>query len=295
MPLSICAWILSGLTMGPQSTAQTTRWTLTLPSLETETSATCATKLPNDSCTARPRPCPSGSGLPQPALSAASSRTPLWRGCLPSSARRNSRRVLARRVRQLVDKALDDERGVRMSDRAPPQGGDAVRGSLPVHQQIGNVVGQLGGPFDGGVVDAIFDDRGLERRARDERLTDDALLPGHGIARRIQTAADRVIGRGSVVPAARVVLARPDDLDRRLDGLRDLHRLAHEVAVEDGAPAEAAAEQRGVDLTCSGLSPATLRRGARSTVWNCVPVQTSQLSGRTSATQLSGSIGAWAR
>ena len=43
-------------------------------------------------------------------------------------------------------------------------------------------------------------------------------------------------------------------------------------------------------LTCSGLSPAACAAAMRSTVWNCVPVQTSQRSGRTSATQLSGSI-----
>src|SRR5215213_7393854 len=40
--LWICAWTVSGLTTVPQSTAQTTRRTRTVPSLATSTSATCA-------------------------------------------------------------------------------------------------------------------------------------------------------------------------------------------------------------------------------------------------------------
>ena len=47
--------------------------------------------------------------------------------------------------------------------------------------------------------------------------------------------------------------------------------------------------------TCSGLSPATSAAAARSMVWNWVPVQISQESGRRSTTQLSGSIIACAR
>ncbi len=37
MPPSIWAWTASGLTTGPQSMAQTTRWTFSLPAGETET------------------------------------------------------------------------------------------------------------------------------------------------------------------------------------------------------------------------------------------------------------------
>src|SRR3546814_20797024 len=54
MPPSICAFTWSGLTATPQSTAQTTFSTLTVPSSATETSATSATKLLKDSCTAIP-------------------------------------------------------------------------------------------------------------------------------------------------------------------------------------------------------------------------------------------------
>ncbi len=91
MPPSICAAITSGLIGMPQSTAQTTRSTFSLPSLSTETSTTWATKVLNASVTAIPRPRPAGSGLDgsQPAFSAASSSTPRRRGCSASRSRRN--------------------------------------------------------------------------------------------------------------------------------------------------------------------------------------------------------------
>src|SRR5437870_5256706 len=95
MPPCICARITSGLTATPQSTAHTTRSTLNDPSRFTVTSATCATKVLNDSCTAIPRPRrsparPFASGLLHPAFCAASSRTALCRGCLSSSERRSA-------------------------------------------------------------------------------------------------------------------------------------------------------------------------------------------------------------
>src|SRR5256885_16466194 len=56
IPLSICARITSGFTARPQSTAHMTRSTRQEPSRLTVTSATCATTVLNDSCTAIPRP-----------------------------------------------------------------------------------------------------------------------------------------------------------------------------------------------------------------------------------------------
>src|SRR2546425_8545351 len=55
MPPSIWARTTSGLIAVPQSTAQTTRSTFGKLSGRRETSATCATTLSNDSCTAMPR------------------------------------------------------------------------------------------------------------------------------------------------------------------------------------------------------------------------------------------------
>src|SRR5580765_838796 len=89
MQPSICALTTSGLTATPQSTAQTTRSTLTLPPC-IDTSATCATYVPNDSSIAMPCATPERVGLPQPALSAASLSTPAARSLLSSSARRNA-------------------------------------------------------------------------------------------------------------------------------------------------------------------------------------------------------------
>jgi len=68
-PLSSCCRRIAGLTTCPQSNAQTTRCTLSLP-LVTEISATCATKLPTSVPNATPRYRPAGKGLPQSALSA---------------------------------------------------------------------------------------------------------------------------------------------------------------------------------------------------------------------------------
>src|SRR6202158_4729714 len=91
MPPSICAAMTSGLMGMPQSTAHTTRSTVTRPASSTVTSATCATYVLNASPTAMPRPLPFCNGpLLQPALSAASSSTAFMRGSCASRSRRNA-------------------------------------------------------------------------------------------------------------------------------------------------------------------------------------------------------------
>ncbi len=72
MPPSTWARMVSGLTVRPQSTAQVTLSTLTWPPGPTVTSATSARKLPKLATSDTPRPHPFGSGLPHPALAAAS-------------------------------------------------------------------------------------------------------------------------------------------------------------------------------------------------------------------------------
>src|SRR2546421_607539 len=69
-PLWLCCSMIAGFTIRPQSTAHTTRCTFSLP-WATETSATCAVKLPIlwDSDTPRPRR--AANGVPQAAFSAA--------------------------------------------------------------------------------------------------------------------------------------------------------------------------------------------------------------------------------
>src|SRR5713226_100742 len=109
IPLWICACTVSGLMTVPQSIAHTTRRTRTVPAFETSTSATSASQLPKANCSETPRPVPLGNGCPQPALSAARSRTALAIGD----------RVLLGGCRQLVDEAFGDEDIVRGADTAP--------------------------------------------------------------------------------------------------------------------------------------------------------------------------------
>src|ERR1035438_7998030 len=115
MPPSICAVITSGLMAMPQSTAQTTRSTVTCPAASTVSSATCATKVLNASPTAMPRPLPAGNGpLVHPAFSAASSNTANMRGSCASKSRR--RRTLSGKVfpqPPLVFKVCGSELSVR--------------------------------------------------------------------------------------------------------------------------------------------------------------------------------------
>ena len=89
---------------------------------------------------------------------------------------------------------------------------------------------------------------------------DDYLLPGDGGALRIDADAQAVDVRRPVVAAAHVVLARPDDLDRRARRLRDLNRLGDDVARRGRAAAEAAAQEHRVDLDLLGRDAEDLRR-----------------------------------
>src|SRR3989454_7984338 len=66
MPPCSCASIWPTFTVGPQSTAHTTRCTRTDPSAPTDTSATCAHTVGAHSAMAMPRPRPLGTGEPQP-------------------------------------------------------------------------------------------------------------------------------------------------------------------------------------------------------------------------------------
>ena len=70
MPLSICWVTIAGLTTWPQSTAQTTRCTLTLP-LVTRNLGNLRVEAAQVVDDGTPRNRPAGSGLPQPDLSAA--------------------------------------------------------------------------------------------------------------------------------------------------------------------------------------------------------------------------------
>ena len=91
IPPCIWASIWPRFTAGPQSTAQVTRCTRTVPLGSTDTSATSAQTVGPHSASAMPRPRPAGRGVPQPALSAASSSVRRWRALSRSSSRRSSK------------------------------------------------------------------------------------------------------------------------------------------------------------------------------------------------------------
>src|SRR6478736_9494264 len=81
---------MSGLIAVPQCTAQVTLWTCTVRSGRRETSATSATTLLNDSCTATPRARPAGAGVLHPDFSATSLSAAAWRESAGRLASRNS-------------------------------------------------------------------------------------------------------------------------------------------------------------------------------------------------------------
>ena len=121
--------------------------------------------------------------LPQPPFSATSSSTRLCRGCLSSNARRNSNGSFPAACASSSRNVSTTNALCEWPDRAPPQTRHAVGRHLPIDEQVRNRVGQIGRAFDGGIVDAILHDERLERRADDERLADDAMLPRRRVCR----------------------------------------------------------------------------------------------------------------
>ena len=91
----------------------------------------------------------------------------------------------------------------------------------------------------------------------------------------------RCTNGGPVVAAVDVVLARPHHLHRLPARLGHVHRLGDEVRGGVGPPAEAAAEEHGVDLDLLGLEAGDLGRepAGRSSGTGC-PTQISHLSAR---------------
>ena len=128
-----------------------------------------------------------------------------------------------------------------MTDRSPPQRWHSAGGLLPFDFEIGHVIRQIRSAFHCRLVNSVFEDEGLEWRSGDEGLTDDPVLPRDRLSIGSERGTDRVIGAGTIVAASDVVLARPDDFHRRLDRLRDLNRLLHEVRIGHRTAAETAA------------------------------------------------------
>ena len=140
-------------------------------------------------------------------------------------------RILARRVRQLVDQRLHHVGGVRMSHRAPPERGHgqaAASAAAPGDAARPATYGESSTPSTevGSTPSLIMASKGP---ARDEGLADQRVLPRQRRALRVEAHLHLVEELGAVVPAAHVVLARPHHLHRQLRRLGDVDGLPHEV------------------------------------------------------------------
>ena len=173
-------------------------------------------------------------------------------------------RILFRRSRKLVHDRFGGKRGVGRAHRAPPLHRHRQRRRMQFHQQVGDGVGQRRRPFDRRRIDAVLDQHAFHGRALEDRLADDAMLPGEGSARGIERGDDPVVIQRPVVTRPHVVFARPDELHRCLaaDRLDDLRGLDQVVRLRVGATAEAAAGVEHVELHLLRLEAQDLRDGA---------------------------------
>ena len=174
-------------------------------------------------------------------------------------------RILPGRVRDLVDEALEVDRVLVQVDAAPEARRHVRIAHRVVDQQVRDRIAdrrfrsrRVEALEDHGilaVLDVLRKDRGDDRLPRDPHVQ-----RGH-VALRVDAGRQLAL-RDRVVAAVRhVLLARPDELHRRARHLlRDQHRLAHPV-VHRAAPAEAAAEERLVDVALLDRQPGRLGGG----------------------------------
>lgn len=166
-------------------------------------------------------------------------------------------RILARRVRHLVDERLGEEIVLRIPDRTPEPRADAGRILDPIDVDVRHRIRRVGQAFDRRAVDAVLDERGLGTCSDRERLAHGARLDHDRIAVGVEAARHFADRHRAVVVALGIVFTRVDDFHRRVGGLRKLDRLHEEILPE--AAAEAAAEERGVHFDPLGLQAGHLR------------------------------------
>src|SRR2546427_296093 len=201
MPPCSCASICPTFTVGPQSTAHTTRCTRTDPSGPAETSAPWAQPGGSHAAMAIPPPRRGGGGDPPPACFAASSSVRRWRLVVEQLAPQLEG-ILAGRRRHLVEEALGDERVLRDPHRAPEaqRHGQEIGRHL-IHQQVGDGVREIRRAVDERAVDALVERAGLEEDGR----RDDAVRPRQRGAGRIEAGSELVVGRGAIEAVLHVV------------------------------------------------------------------------------------------
>ena len=139
---------------------------------------------------------------------------------------------------------------MRRADRAPPQHGHTGFRRMQIDVHVGNVVRQRARAFDRSHIDAVFHHRALERRAGENRLADDAMLPAGDVACAVEACTQRMHVRRAVITGTHVVLTRPKHLHRRaaVDRLRDAHGFKNVIRLRIRAATEAAARIQHVEL-----------------------------------------------
>src|SRR2546430_420304 len=159
-------------------------------------------------------------------------------------------RILARRVRKLVDEAFEKETVLRVPDRAPEPHLDAAR--LPARvldAQIGNVVRTVANALDAEFVHTVG--RQLHKvRALHDRRAGYARGEERRASVRVHAARHARHRGGAIEVAARIVLAAVDELHGLAGDLGE-HRRADDRIGREAAP-ESAAEVHRVELHLAG-------------------------------------------
>ena len=151
---------------------------------------------------------------------------------------------------QGVDHALDGERGMGRTHRAPPLHRHAERWRVQVVDEVRDRVGQVLRTFHRGLVHLVDHQHRLEGGAGDDGLADDAVLPRYRSTVGIESGAQPVQVHRPIPAGAHVVLARVDELDRGAHRLRDPDGILEEIGLRS-AP-EPATEVRRVDRDLLG-------------------------------------------
>ncbi len=153
-------------------------------------------------------------------------------------------RVLEHLVGDLVDETLDRERVAEVRHAAKRAARLCRLLRVPVaaivrHQPRRQLVGaQFGAP------QAIFGHAAMSqcRGARD------ALVPAGELAFAIDNRLERMHATGAVIVVAEILLARPQQAHRCVDGLGQHHRFGDEVVIEPATVTAADARHADVDL-----------------------------------------------
>ena len=87
--------------------------------------------------------------------------------------------VLAGGLGDLVHERLNGKGGVGRSHGPPPQHRDIHIRGRQVDLDAGDGIGDVVRPLDRAQVDAVGQRKAFERRAAEDRLADDVVVPGH--------------------------------------------------------------------------------------------------------------------